>query len=126
VVVCIHSSKDSPLNIVSPSLNTKFLHILPSLLSSSLSPLILILSLTPSFHLSLCRPFLRVPSGCYSVILSGDQFPGILFTCRNTVTDFLPVTSYIFFQVPTFILMMSFRTFYFFYFLAKFLQPFLR
>ena len=88
-VVCIHSSKDSPLNILFPSFNTTFLHILPSLLSSSLSPWILILSLNPSIHLSLCRHFLRVPSGYYSVFLPGDLFPTILFTCRNTVTAFL-------------------------------------
>jgi hypothetical protein len=36
--------------------------------------------LTPSIHLSLGLPLLRVPSGSHSKIFSGSLFPGILFT----------------------------------------------
>jgi hypothetical protein len=43
------------------------------------------LRLTPSIHLSLGLPLLRVPSGSHSKIFSGCLFPGILFTCPNLV-----------------------------------------
>jgi hypothetical protein len=41
------------------------------------------LRLTPSIHLSLGLPLLRVPSGSHSKMFSGSLFPGILSTCPN-------------------------------------------
>jgi hypothetical protein len=74
------SSKVCPLYSGFPSPKTKFRHLSLSLVSSSFSPRFVILRLTPSIHLSLGLPLLRVPSGSHYKIFSGSLFPGILFT----------------------------------------------
>jgi hypothetical protein len=64
---CISSSKVCLLYSGFPSPNTRFRHLSLSLVSSSVSPW-LMLRLTPSIHLSLGLPLLRVPSGSHSKI----------------------------------------------------------
>jgi hypothetical protein len=77
------SSKVCSLYSGFPSPKTKFRHLSLSLISSSVSPWFVMLRLTPSIHLSLCLPLLRVPSRSHSKMISGSLFPGILFTCPN-------------------------------------------
>jgi hypothetical protein len=69
------SSKVCPLYSGFPSPETKFRHLSLSLESSSVSPWFVMLRLTPSIHLSLGLPLLRVPSGSQSNIFSGSLFP---------------------------------------------------
>jgi hypothetical protein len=69
------SSKACPLCSGFPSPKTKFRHLSLSLVSSSLSPWFVVLRLTPSIHLSLGLPLLRVPSK----IFSGSLFPFCIF-----------------------------------------------
>jgi hypothetical protein len=70
------SSKVCPLYSGFPSPKTKFRHLSLSLVSSSVSPCFVMLRLTPSIHLSLGLPLLRVPSGSHSKIFRGSLFPG--------------------------------------------------
>jgi hypothetical protein len=70
---------------------TKFRHLSLSLVSSSVSPWFVMLRLTPSVHLSLGLPLLRVPSGSHSKIFSGSLFPVILFTSPNHRSRFSSV-----------------------------------
>jgi hypothetical protein len=87
------SSKVCPLYSGFPSPKTKFRHLSLSLVSSSVSPWSVMLRLTPSIHLSLSLPLLRVPSGVPIIKFSGSLFPGILFTCPNHRSRFSSVTS---------------------------------
>jgi hypothetical protein len=77
---------------------------------------------TPSIHLSLGLPLLRVPSGSHSTIFSGNVFPGIRSTCPNHRSRFSSVTFKMFFRTSMISLMVPFRTFSFLDFLADLLQ----
>jgi hypothetical protein len=75
----IHSRKTSsstvcPLYSGFPSSKTKFRHLSLSLVFSSINPWFVMLRLTPSIHLSLGLPLLRVPSGSHSKIFSSSLF----------------------------------------------------
>jgi hypothetical protein len=80
------------------------------------------LRLTPSIHLSLGLPLLRVPSGSHYKIFRGSLFPGVLFTCPNHRSRFSSVTSKMFFRTSMTPLMVTFWTFSFLDFLADLLQ----
>jgi hypothetical protein len=80
------------------------------------------LRLTPSIHLSLGLPLLRVPFGSHSKIFSDSLFPGIRFTCPNHRSSFSSITYKMFFPTSIISLMMIFRTFSFLDFLADLLQ----
>jgi hypothetical protein len=78
-----HHQRACPLYSGFPSPKTKFRHLSLSLVSSSVGPRFVMHRLTPSIHLSLGLPLLRVPSGSHSTIFRGSLFPGILSTCPN-------------------------------------------
>jgi hypothetical protein len=77
-LVTSSSSSVCPLYSGFPSPKTKFRHLSLSLVSSSLSPWFVILRLTPSIHLSLCLPLLRVPSGSHSKMFSGSLVASLM------------------------------------------------
>jgi hypothetical protein len=116
------SSTVCPLYSGFPSPKTKFRHLSLSPVSSSVSPWFVMLRLTPSIHLSLGLPLLRVPSGSHSKTFSGSLFPGILFTCPNHRSRFSSVTYKMFFPNSMISLMVTFRTFSFLDLLADLLQ----
>jgi hypothetical protein len=121
-VYFIHSSTVCPLYSGFPSPKTKFRHLSLSLVSSSVSPWIVMLRLTPSIHLSLGLHLLRVPSGSHSKTFIDSLFPGILSTCPNHRSRFSSVTSKMFFRTSMTSLLVTFRTFSFLDFLADLLK----
>jgi hypothetical protein len=84
----IHSSTDCPLCDGFPSPKTKFLHTPLSLLSSSVSPWLVVLHLTPFIHPPFLGSSLPSPSGSHSMHL----FPGILFTYPKHRDRFSSIT----------------------------------
>jgi hypothetical protein len=62
-----HHLRACPLYRGFPSPKTKFHYLSLSLVSSSVSPWFVMLRLTPTIHLSLGLPLLRVPSGCHLI-----------------------------------------------------------
>jgi hypothetical protein len=107
------SSKVCPLYSGFPSPKTKFRHLSLSLVSSSVGPWFVMLRRTPTMHLSLGLPLLRVPSGSHSKIFGGSLFPGILFTCPNHRSRFSSITSKMFFRTSMISLTVTFRSFSF-------------
>jgi hypothetical protein len=112
IYIISSSSKVCPLYSGFPS-PKKFRHLSLSLVSFSVSPWFVMLRLTPSIHLSLSLPLLRVPYGSHSKIFRGSLFPGILFTCPNHRSRFSLLTSKMFFPTSMITLMVTFRTFSF-------------
>jgi hypothetical protein len=113
-----HHLKACPLYSGFPSPKTKFRHLSLSLVSSSVSPWFVMLRPTPSTHLSLGLPLLRVPSGSHSKIFYGSLFPGIPFTNPNRHNHFSSITSKMFFPISMITIMVPFWTFSFPDFLA--------
>jgi hypothetical protein len=70
-----------------------------STVSSSVSPWLATLSLSPTITIS-CLPFLRDLSGSHSRNQHGRQFPGIIFTCPNRRNS-SSVISHIFFPISS-------------------------
>ena len=98
------------------------LHVFLSLVSSSVSPWLVVLHLTPSIFLQVFRPFLfplvrilKLSTTVYFLAFSLHVQPIVTVSYQ-----LLPIS--IFFHTSTVALMVSFRTFYFLDFLAYLLQ----